>query len=742
MPPLHRLSLRRPSASPHPDSDSDSDSDSLPETPSRPSKRRKTTSDNPSDAATPPDADQLVAQVVQHLAYPKFPVQASRDYANQLHAANHDGVQAYAKIAAVDWTFYITALEIVIGREPDPTLVAAETAVQHTDPASDPNANSASNQASDPPTKPPVKSVDIDLGPSKTISRQHAVIYFNSTAEQWHLKVKSRNGAKIDGTALKASSESALHSGNVIEIGGMEMMFVLPTEISPLQIHRVFLRRASLMTATPAAAGLGSRVLERVGGKGIPKAGACNTGKAGATTVASRILGSRADASTKSASQRRIAPAPADYGLPNTPTRPRLSAAFSQVTPSAASPLGISPSRVDLPSTPITTSANAPQMDLSLDENAHIKPLFSYAQLIAQAILKAPGEKLTLNGIYKHITTSYAYYRHQPAAGWQNSIRHNLSLNKSFDKVARSTNEPGKGMKWQIVPEARDDIRRSAYRGGKGGHRRPSMLPSSPATLGCGVGVGGVGVRGPREVDDAAGKPQLQPLDSSVSGGAASLDSAAGGADTLLTLQTPKKTPQNRPIAATITPKNSLSATLSDHSTPSLPLPLSLSTHRTPTLAYMPDDSLSFITPAPPRVNPHLAPPSTVQKPSQHMPTSSPAPFWRLMDLASTPSRSLLRFDSSPVRQLPEDEDQDQDQESPTKRKGRLAEVDRQRDQKEEGREEEEEEGREEEEEEGEEEEEEGYDLTRGFQSIGQFHKDGPTTVPLLLRHGIKLRHK
>lgn len=65
--------------------------------------------------------------------------------------------------------------------------------------------------------------------------------------------------------------------------------------------------------------------------------------------------------------------------------------------------------------------------------------------------------------------------------------------------------------------------------------------------------------------------------------------------------------------------------------------------------SYLQEDNNSFVTPAPHRVHPRLAPPSTAQRPSQHMPTSSPAPFWKYADLGNTPMKGSS-FESSPVK--------------------------------------------------------------------------------------------
>uniref|UniRef100_A0A0N4V2Q6 Fork-head domain-containing protein n=1 Tax=Enterobius vermicularis TaxID=51028 RepID=A0A0N4V2Q6_ENTVE len=65
------------------------------------------------------------------------------------------------------------------------------------------------------------------------------------------------------------------------------------------------------------------------------------------------------------------------------------------------------------------------------------KPPYSYAQLIVQAIISTPDQQIKLPGIYNFIMQKYPWYQ-SCDKGWQNSIRHNLSMNQDFVKVSHT----------------------------------------------------------------------------------------------------------------------------------------------------------------------------------------------------------------------------------------------------------------------------------------------------------------
>ena len=510
-------------------------------------------------------------------------------------------VSAFAKIAGRRWTFYVTQASINIGRSPEG--------------ASKRQSDVGQSHGEDGDTD----DAQIDLGPNKVVSRLHAKVYYVSADERWHIAVHGRNALKVNDQLLKKSQTQLLQSGDVIEIGGTEMIFVSPDVQA--QVDERYSGRIDSA----------NRVEESLHGHPEPKAQLHSLYEAPTHISPYAPQGDQQEAPSLDN--------PYAAARPSTPVKSIMSAPYLAQTATAATP----PHFDQNP--PVESSEH---MDYSSDAVKHMKPPMSYATLISQAILSHPEEKLSLNGIYEWIKSNFSYYRHIEQ-GWQvrtatlhgkschtkviqNSIRHNLSLNQAFAKMPRMAHEPGKGGLWYIVEDRKEAFKKEGLKTTSRGGARQSSNPNSPAPR-----------KSPRK--------KTPPHDG--------LSNALPGAETSPLVQAPTHpgtahTPSRIPHNAAFEALQSLPQ-LSDDSTPFPRKQPFLSQNTTgagspPTLssqvylAAEPSQTYNYYTPAPQRTEPRFTMPSTAKLPSQWLPQSSPN-LWHI-DLNSKP----FPFDSSPLK--------------------------------------------------------------------------------------------
>jgi len=92
------------------------------------------------------------------------------------------------------------------------------------------------------------------------------------------------------------------------------------------------------------------------------------------------------------------------------------------------------------------------------------KPPYSYVAMIAMAIGDSPDKKLKLCQIYDWIRDKFPYYQGKHSKGWQNSIRHNLSLNECFIKIPSEGGAERKGNYWMLAQGYEDMFESGNYK--------------------------------------------------------------------------------------------------------------------------------------------------------------------------------------------------------------------------------------------------------------------------------------
>ncbi|XP_036187465.1 forkhead box protein P1 isoform X11 [Myotis myotis] len=124
----------------------------------------------------------------------------------------------------------------------------------------------------------------------------------------------------------------------------------------------------------------------------------------------------------------KSAPEASPQSLPHTPTTPTAPLTPATQGPSVittASMHTVGPIRrrySDKYNVPISSADIAQNQEFY--KNAEVRPPFTYASLIRQAILESPEKQLTLNEIYNWFTRMFAYFRRN-AATWKASMAEN-----------------------------------------------------------------------------------------------------------------------------------------------------------------------------------------------------------------------------------------------------------------------------------------------------------------------------
>ncbi|KAG7824421.1 hypothetical protein KL919_002007 [Ogataea angusta] len=334
------------------------------------------------------------------------------------HGEGSDHIQAYAMLDFENFTFYVQTMQILLGR-----LVEGDTSTD---------------------------SLDIHLGQQKAISRRHAKIFYNFGNQRFELSVVGRNGAFVDDIFVENGVTLPLKDKTRIQIGETRFMFILPTDetvtdsngkqIKPINPSDAVSLKTSFSNNHATSSGSsreGSSTPQRpkvIDSKSstVPKLGDDFVNELRASAEASVVK--REEAAAAAAAARNGSQLSMVDGVNALSAAGRAQQSLQSAKDKLKKPLKT------------VKKVYKPE---EIPEEYRTKPNFSYSTLIAECLRQKGTERgMSLSEIYKGIQELYPYYYYCPD-GWQSSVRHNLSLNKSFRKVCKE----GKGWLWGLDEE-------------------------------------------------------------------------------------------------------------------------------------------------------------------------------------------------------------------------------------------------------------------------------------------------
>ena len=283
---------------------------------------------------------------------------------------------AYARLDFQNFTFYVQTLHAIIGRR-------SENDTTH--------------------------KVDVNLGPSKSISRRHAQIFYNFGTGRFELSIIGKNGAFVDDNFVERGKTVPLTNKTKIQIGQIPFQFVLPDQ-----------EKNGLEEEDKKTKGTKGTKATKTTAKKAKKAPTKKTTVKKETTKKTTV---KKETAKKTPAVKKDA-----------------------TTKREAGP------KKKVPKTTVKKEkkpAKAPKKVYTLEEipeQYRTKPVLSYSAMLTTCIRKNTTEKgMSLSEIYAGIRELFPFYKYCPD-GWQSSVRHNLSLNKSFRKVSKE----GKGWLWGL----------------------------------------------------------------------------------------------------------------------------------------------------------------------------------------------------------------------------------------------------------------------------------------------------